>query len=74
MAMPGVLAEARRQENDVGAGSIHWPRPGLVTAFTLCRLGDLPAAERHLVAAGRLDETQLAGALERLVELATMTS
>lgn len=68
----GVLAEARRQET--GPPSIHWPRPGLVTVFTLCRLGDLSAAERHLKTAGRLDETQLAGALERLAELATMTS
>jgi hypothetical protein len=72
--IPGVLAEARRQENSVGAGSIHWPRPGLVTAFTLCRLGDLATAERHLRTAGRLDETELAGALERLVELATRIS
>lgn len=66
--VPGVLAEARRQEG--GAGSIHWPRPGLVTAFTLCRLGDFTAAESQLRTAGQLDDTQEAGALERLAELA----
>jgi hypothetical protein len=73
-AIPGVITEARRQENAGGALSIHWPRPGLVTAFTLCRLGDLPAAKRHLVTAGGLSETQLPGALDRLAEMATLTS
>lgn len=71
-AIPAVLTEARRQEGTGGAPSLHWPRPGLVTAFTLCRLGDPSAAEQHLRTAGHLDETELAGALERLAELARM--
>lgn len=70
---PAVLTEARRQEGNGSATSIHWPRPGLVTAFTLCRLGDPSTAEQHLRTAGHLDETELAGALERLAELARIT-
>jgi hypothetical protein len=73
-AIPGVITEARCQKNARGALSIHWPRPGLVTAFTLCRLGDFLAAKRHLVTAGELTETQLPGALDRLAEIATSTS
>jgi hypothetical protein len=72
-AVPAVLTEACRQEGNGGATSIHWPRPGLVTAFTLCRLGDSSTAEQHLRTAGHLDEAELARTLERLAELARMT-
>ena len=70
-AIHAVLTEARRQEG-TGRTVLRWPHPGLVTAFTLCRLGDPSTAEQHLRTAGHLKETELAGALERLAELVRM--
>jgi hypothetical protein len=73
-AVPAVLTEARRQEGNGSAPSLHWPHPTLVTAFTLCRLGDPATAEQHLKITGHLSESDLAAALERLAELARTTS
>jgi hypothetical protein len=67
----GVLATAEAQAEQP---SIHWPRPGLVAACALARLGDLPAARRRLAAGDVvLDTGELGTAQHVLTVLASRT-
>jgi len=67
----GVLAAAEVQAQ---RPSVHWPRPGLVAACALARLGDLPAAQQRLAAGDvGLDAGELPAARQVLTVLASRT-
>jgi hypothetical protein len=70
-SVSGVLDEAQRQERrTLGNYTMHFPPPGLVTAFTMAKLGDSERAKIHLIEHGGLrDELETTMALARLDEL-----